>query len=128
MGAHNSLPRHSTCDKSPTDSESRPTLTVVSSAHPARGEQPSDPTILVQIGGQCRLFHTPDRRPYATVPVMGHWETWSLRSKQFEEWLSKQFYEHRNKAPRRASIQDALGVLEGHALYKGTEHPVFTRL
>src|SRR5262249_26089478 len=38
------------------------------------------------------------------------------------------YYDECDKSPSSQAIQDALGVLEGKALYDGPEYPVFTRL
>ena len=38
------------------------------------------------------------------------------------------YYEQYEKTPGAQALQDAIGVLEGKALFDGTEHPVFVRL
>jgi len=43
---------------------------------------------------QAELFHTPDREPYATVPVHGHAETWPIRSTEFRHLLERHHYLH----------------------------------
>src|SRR5262249_50192947 len=74
------------------------------------------------------LFHTPEGDAYATIDVEGHKEIWPLKVKSFRRWLARLCHEEEGKAPGSQAIQDALGVLEGKALYDGPEYPVFTRL
>jgi hypothetical protein len=74
------------------------------------------------------LFHTPDGEAYASMVVEGHTETWLLKVKGFRRWLARLFYAEEDKTPGSQALQDALGVLEGKALYDGPELPVFTRL
>lgn len=76
----------------------------------------------------AELFHTPDGEPFATVTVGDHRETWALRSKGFRRWLARRFYAHTGAVPSVQSLQDAIGVLEGRAIYEGPERPVFVRL
>jgi hypothetical protein len=52
----------------------------------------------------------------------GHYETWPLCTKVFRRWLARQFYNQHEKTPNSQAIQDALGVLEGKALFEGAEH------
>src|SRR5262245_13387648 len=98
----------------------------------AQGQQEdaSQATALVHlaIGAGAELFHAPEGDAYATIAVDGHNETWPLKVKGFRRWLARLFYEEAGKAPGSQALQDALGVLEGKALYDGPEYPVYTRL
>jgi hypothetical protein len=93
---------------------------------------PSQATRLVKltIDAGAEFFHTPgaDGEAYATIEVDGHKETWPLKVKGFRRWLARLFYQEEDKAPGAQAVQDALGVLEGKALYDGPEIPVSTRL
>jgi hypothetical protein len=60
--------------------------------------------------------------------VNSHKETWPLKVKSFRRWLARLFYQVEKTSPGAQSVQDALGVLEGKALYDGPESPVYTRL
>jgi hypothetical protein len=96
----------------------------------AQGEGHSQATRLVTlaIDAGVELFHTPEGEAYATIAVEGHRETWPLKVKGFRRWLARRFYEEEDKAPGAQAVQDALGVLEGKALFDGPEVPVYTRL
>ena len=75
----------------------------------------------------AELFHTPEGEAYATVPIDGRRETWPLKTKTIRRWLARLFFVAREEAPGSQAIQDALGVLEGKALFDGLEHPVHVR-
>jgi hypothetical protein len=93
-------------------------------------DSPSQATRLVTLATDAgvELFHTPEGEAYATIEVDGHHETWPLKVKGFRRWLARLFYEQEDKTPGAQAVQDALGVLEGKALYDGPECPVHTRL
>ena len=93
-------------------------------------EEESQATRLVGLAraAGAALFHTPDGEAYASILVEGHTETWLLKVKGFRRWLARLFYEEYGKAPGSQAIQDALGVLEGKAVFDGDAFPVYTRL
>jgi hypothetical protein len=96
----------------------------------AKDGQASQATQLVTLAldAGAALFHTPDSEAYATIEVDGHKETWPLKVKGFRRWLARLFYQAADKSPGAQAVQDALGVLEGKALFDGPELPVYTRL
>jgi hypothetical protein len=90
----------------------------------------SQATTLVELVNQAasKLWHDPEDRPWATITAGSHQENWPLGSGGFHRWLKRLFYEAEGKAPGSQAVQDALGVLEGQALFDGPEHTVYTRL
>jgi hypothetical protein len=99
------------------------------------GEQADEPkrsqaTILVQLAEDlgADLFHTDAHDAWATIPVAHHRETWQVKAKPFRRWLARLFYEREGKAPGSQGLQDALGVLEGKALFEGTTRTVPVRV
>ena len=90
--------------------------------------KPSQATALVKLAETAELWHTPDGDAYATVPVSDHREVWPVRSKQFKRWLSRRFYVSGEKAPSSQAMQDALGVIEGKAIFEGETHDVHVRV
>jgi hypothetical protein len=88
----------------------------------------SQATELVELADSAELFHDQTGEAYATIDVDGHQETWLIKAKGFRRWLAQQFYQAHDKAPGSQAVQDALGVLEGKALFKGEEIAVYTRL
>jgi hypothetical protein len=95
-----------------------------------QAESQSQATRLVTLATDAgvELFHTPEGEAYATMEVDGHLETWPLKVKGFRRWLARRFYDEEAKAPGAQAVQDALGVLEGKAVFDGDELPVYTRL
>jgi hypothetical protein len=92
----------------------------------ARG--PSQATQLVDQASETDLFHSPDGEAYATFSVGDHRETHAIRSKSFRRWLARAFYVAHGGTPGAQALQDAIGVLEGEALYGGPQHDVHVRL
>jgi hypothetical protein len=88
----------------------------------------SQATRLVTLAADTEFFHTPDGSPYATIPVAGHRETWPLRGSRYRAWLRQRFFDAEGGAPGAQALQDALGVLEGEALFRGPEQAVAVRL
>lgn len=84
--------------------------------------------ILIEIASQCVFFHSPDQECYATLRIDDHLENWRIRSKGFKRWLRGEFYNELGKAPNSQAFNDALGVLECMAQYKGKSHSVHVRV
>jgi hypothetical protein len=96
--------------------------------HASEARAKSQATDLVELAAAAELFHDPSGEAYATIAVDGHHETWLIKTKGFRRWLSQQYYQACEKAPGSQAVQDALGVLEGKALFSGPEMAVYTRL
>jgi energy-coupling factor transporter ATP-binding protein EcfA2 len=75
-----------------------------------------------------KLWHTPSKEAWATLPRAGHVEHHPLRGKEFRTWLAGLYYVERGKPLYAQALQDALAVLEAKALFEGEEHEVHTRL
>jgi len=89
---------------------------------------PSQASELISIASAADLFRSEDDKPYATLPVNGHKETWPVGSKRFRQWLARTFYSSEKIAPRAQSLQDALNVITGRAMFEGKQQAVFTRI
>jgi hypothetical protein len=94
------------------------------------GGKKSQAAVLVDLAlqAQVELFHDRDKDAFARVPVLQHHETYKLRSKPFTLWLRRRFHDTTGKPPGAQALQDALGVLEGKALFDGAERPVHVRI
>ena len=88
----------------------------------------SQATRLVELAKDAELFHTPEGDAYATFVVGEHRETWQVKTKGFRRWLQRKYHETHQAAANSQAVQDALGVLEGRALFDGPEIAVATRL
>ena len=97
-------------------------------ADDAQGGRPSQATQLVELAQDAELFHTPEGDAYATVEVNNHKETWRIKAKGFRLWLQRRFYEKTKTSANSQALQDALGALEGKALFEGPDKAVYSRL
>ena len=84
--------------------------------------------VLIALTQAAGLFHTPSGDGYADVTVMGHRETYRVRSKSFRSWLAHRYFEARNGAPSSEAMSSALGVIEARALFEGPEITVHVRV
>jgi hypothetical protein len=82
---------------------------------------------LIDCADAGEFWHTPQREPFATVPVDGHFENWRIRSKDFRLWLAGQHYDEFGGAAGGQAMEDALRVLEMKAL-RGPAYPAFLRI
>ena len=74
------------------------------------------------------MFRTSAHDGYVRLPAGNHREVWPIRSVAFRRWLSLIYFRHQEGAPGGQTLTDALGVLEGLALFDGDEHEVHLRL
>jgi len=110
-----------------------PAAEVAGIAESARSQTSQKPQtygqILLDIAlGGCDLWHTPEGEPYARIRQSGHREHRRIRSAEFKQWLSRQFWEQEKIVPGSQTMQDAIGVLEGKAKFDGEAHSVHVRI
>lgn len=80
----------------------------------------SDPAI--------ELFHDDYGNGFVHMPVGDHKQTLSLSSREFRNLFSKTFYQANNKrTPSNTTLANALGVLEGMAVFDGKEYQLKNR-
>ena len=91
-------------------------------------ERPTQAELLVTLGADADVFHSPEGDPYATVPVEEHRETWAVKERPFRLWLVRRFFNRTGRAPNAQALQDALGVFECRARFDGPRHQVFVRV
>ncbi len=123
------------CHQHAADSGAQPGQDAQAGEHDAERDQEQGPrrsqaTLLVEAAEQLgiELFHTDTHDAYAIVTVGQHRETWPVKAKPFRRWLQRLFYERNGKAPGSQAVQDAIGVLEGKALFEATEQPIAVRV
>jgi hypothetical protein len=97
---------------------------------PEKGERKNQATDLVEIAiaSGLVLFHDAEGTPYASFTVDDHRETHRLRYKPTRRWLAHAYYQERGRAPGAQALDDALGVLEGRALFDGPEYRTAVRV
>jgi DNA polymerase I-like protein with 3'-5' exonuclease and polymerase domains len=93
-----------------------------------KGKPPSQADLMVELANSAYLFHDPDQEAFATIPVGDHKETHRLNTKGFNNWLRYKFFLRFGKAPGSQAVQDAVGALEGKALFASPEHETHVRV
>ena len=86
-----------------------------------RQRRPAQRDQLMSLCTFVDLWHDEAGECYATFPVNGHRESWSLSSKAFRRWLSVRSYEETGLAPGGQALDDTLRVLEARAYSEGPE-------
>ncbi|MEE8530722.1 MAG: hypothetical protein V3S34_00730 [Hyphomicrobium sp.] len=83
-------------------------------------------TLLLELADDVELFHD-GADAYADIDFGDHRETMALRS-QFRQWFKREYWVAFGTAPSESAMQEALGVLEGIALWEGVERKVHVRV
>jgi len=94
----------------------------------SEGQKTKQADRLVALAADTEFFHTPEGKPFVSLPVKEHREVHPLRGKMFRSLLQKRFYDSQGKTAGGQAVDDALGVLEGKALHDGLEEPIFVRV
>ena len=74
------------------------------------------------------LFHDELKQPFILIPVGEHKENLPIRSSDFCMWLKKTYYDKTKKPVQQESLKQALGVLEGKAIFDGEMKPLNIRV
>jgi putative DNA primase/helicase len=83
---------------------------------------------LLDLVAEIEFWHSPDRDPYATVPVNGHFENWPVRAKGFRLWIAEQFFRRTARGASSQATEDALRTIEAIAITNGAEHTPCLRI
>jgi len=83
---------------------------------------------IVSLAKDVELFHDPMGIPWARYEVNGHYENRHCSSREFRRHLGYLFYQKYTSAPTSDAIKQALGVLEGKAVYEGSEYDLGLRV
>lgn len=105
-------------------------LELINSARPAEEKKVKENQAMqiLKFAENLKLFHTADRESYAVFEVDGHEETHRLNSKSFRNWFSFRLYKSERQLPQAQALRDAIGTLEGCALFECEERQVFVRM
>ena len=89
----------------------------------------SQSEVLIRLASDAKLFHTPTGDAYATVQLgSANHCNYKVGSRQFKQWLTKQYYLETCKAPGSDAMSQAIGVLEAMAVIDGPEKKLFLRV
>ena len=83
---------------------------------------------LIKLTEDFEFFHAPDTKTYASVPINSHRENHSIRSKIFSHLLQGRYFSEYDRGLNRNALDDAIGVFESKAMFKGEEHEVHVRV
>jgi hypothetical protein len=82
-------------------------------------------TVLVDLARDAgiALFHTPEQRAFASVPVSAHEETRAVRSRAFALYLRQLYYREREEAPNQESVSAAVATAGGRGALRRLVRP-----
>lgn len=83
--------------------------------------------LLLKLAEDAELFHSQDRRAYATVPVGSHRQTLEVDGEVFADWLASRYYHRRAAAVAPEDMKKAVATLSARARFDGQRHEVFVR-
>jgi len=92
------------------------------------GESAADRLIGLVLDSGIELFHDPDQHGWASFRVDGHFENRPVRSRPFQLFLLRTYYQETGKSPGAQAIRATLDLLEAKALFDGEESPINLRV
>ena len=93
--------------------------------------KPRKNTALLEIAEDVELFHSTDKEAWVTFKIDSHYETSKLNEKDcknFQIWLSHEYYKIHNKLPKQSAISDLFKLFEMKALREGREYRLNVRI
>jgi hypothetical protein len=111
----------------PTSASNDAQIVTAAGRDKPREPRESQGQILLKLAAPVVLWHTPEQRGYASLPVNGRSEHHEVRSTGMRRWLTRAYYLACGKPPSAEAMQGAIGVLEAQAVFDGPEHPVYVR-
>lgn len=91
------------------------------------GKKKSQATLLIELGSRFELFHDPDRNAYAVDPGDVR-RVYPVRSSDFRQRLSGDFFSLTDRGCNGNAVSDALSTIEAKAIHLGPERPVYLRV
>jgi hypothetical protein len=102
-------------------------LAMVVSKPKGTPPRPRHKDTLLDILEGVELWHSPDKIPYATIPVDSHFENYEIRARGFRLWLGHRFFKATGAAASKQATEEALSHAEALALFEGQEHVPYIR-
>ncbi|MCY9664907.1 hypothetical protein M5X11_08040 [Paenibacillus alginolyticus] len=88
----------------------------------------SQSDILIRLASNADFFSNDLDVAFAAIEIEGHREVHKVQGRMFRLWLTKLFFEETGKAPSSDAIQQALGVMEMTAFFKGETRKLQLRI
>jgi hypothetical protein len=83
--------------------------------------------IALAIDGTVELWHAGDAG-FASLINGDHVEHMPIRGRVFRQWLARQYFMHTRRAAGEQALRDAVGTIEGMAVFDGPEHKTAVRV
>src|SRR5271168_913052 len=91
-------------------------------------ESAADRLIGLVLDSGIELFHDPNQHGWASIRVDGHFENRRVRSRLFQLFLLRTYYQETGKSPGAQAIRATLDLLEAKALFDGEESLINLRV
>src|SRR5271154_5169023 len=92
------------------------------------GESAADRLISLVLDSGIELFHDLDQHGWASIRVDGHFENRKVRSRPFQLFLLRTYYQETGKSPGAQAIRATLDLSEAKALFDGEEFIINLRV
>jgi putative DNA primase/helicase len=92
-----------------------------------RGRPPQRDHLMGYVEG-IELWHDDANKAYATFPVGRHREHAPIKSSQFRQWLTLQYYDDQGAAPGKNAMEECLNAVEALAVARGKRYTAFIRV
>jgi hypothetical protein len=83
--------------------------------------------ITLAIDGTAELWHSGETG-FASVRNGDHLEHVAIRGRAFRQWLARRYFMHTRRAAGEQALRDAVGTIEGMAVFDGPEHKTAVRV
>ena len=84
--------------------------------------------ILLRMAEEAELFHAPDGRAYADIPVNGGRRTLEISEGGFSDWLRSRCVKETGDAPCPEALRSAVRTLAAAAQQEGPQYEVHIRV
>lgn len=92
------------------------------------GESAADRLIGLVLDSGIELFHDPDQHAWASIRIDGHFENRPVRSRPFQLFLLRTYYQETGKSPGAQAIRATTDLLEAKSLFDGEESLINLRV
>ena len=96
--------------------------------HEGGGDEDSQVSVLMAALKDVDLYHSADDTAYADVMIEGHRETYPVKSRQFQNYLRRQYFLITKSAPGAEALRTVIGTAEAQAAYSPYQHEVYIRV
>ena len=94
------------------------------------GDDKSQADKLVELAtkGGAQFFHDQFQRSHVRILIEEHLEIWPCRSKDFKNWLAREFWYRNHKAANSSALSAVVNVAEAMARFEGGQYFLHNRV